>query len=54
MFYRFPRNKEKIKTWTPFLSKDRSVFTTSHGSRIAQMNLNTDKQLQRIQIQRCG
>ena len=54
MFHRFPRNEEKRKTWTSLISKGRSGFTLSDGSKICSNHLKTDNQLQRIQIQRCG
>ena len=34
MFHRFPRNEEKRKTWTSLISKGRSGFTSSDGSRV--------------------
>ena len=34
MFHRFQHNKEKRKTWTSLISKGRSGFTPSDGSRI--------------------
>ena len=34
MFHRFPPNEEKRKTWTSLISKGRSGFTPSDGSRI--------------------